>query len=93
MEVRRFDHAEKSRYEFGDEVIIIPKNLPKGLIIPMIKKDIRHGNYEEIAKKYNLSASTVRRYEKWKLIDDNLISPSGRIYSKAVDIFPIRKKQ
>jgi Mor family transcriptional regulator len=80
IEILGFKQAEKIRFEFGDSVIRIPKNLPKGIIIPMVIKDIKHSNYKEIAKHYNLSESTVRRYEKWKIINGNLISPSGQRY-------------
>lgn len=74
------ENAEKLRVEFRGEEIRIPVHPPKETLVPRIKEDLKNGTYEEIAKRYSLSVKTVRRYEKWKVKDGRLISPSGREY-------------
>ncbi|HDZ62553.1 MAG TPA: hypothetical protein ENH40_05350 [Nitrospirae bacterium] len=75
-----YDNAEKIREEFKDEEIRVPVKPPKTVIVPLIKDELKTGRYEEIAKKYNLSIDTVRRYEKWQVFKDKIVSPTGRVY-------------
>ena len=86
IDILGYEQAEKLRFELAGEVIRIPKSLPKCIIVPLVKKDLKDLDYQAVVKKYGLSECTVRRYEKWKIKDGNtndlkmLISPSGRVY-------------
>ncbi|MBF0474158.1 MAG: hypothetical protein HQK93_10600, partial [Nitrospirae bacterium] len=55
VEILGYEQAEKLRYALAGEVIRIPKKLPKCIIVPLIKKELKDGNYKELVKKYGLS--------------------------------------
>lgn len=81
IDILGYEQAEKLRWELAGEVVRIPKKLPKCVIVPLVKKELEINTYKDVVKKYQLSECTVRRYEKWKLKDGSLISPTGRIYN------------
>ena len=89
IDILGYEQAEKLRFELAGEVIRIPKSLPKCVIVPLVKKGLESRSYKDIANKYELSECTVRRYEKWKMKDGNLISPSGRVYDLGLDDFDL----
>lgn len=60
--------------------VYIPSVPDKEAIIYAIKVDLKTMSYKAICKKYGLKELTVRRYEKWKIINNKLISPNGREY-------------
>lgn len=80
IEIAGFEIAEKIRQEFAGEEIRIPSKLPVSYIVPLVKRELQSMNYEDIAKKYNLSVQTVRNYERWSIKTGNLISPDGKVY-------------
>jgi len=80
IDILGYEQAEKLRFEMAGEVVRIPKTLPKFIIVPLVKKDLKDLDYQAVVKKYGLSECTVRRYEKWKMKDGVLTSQSGREY-------------
>lgn len=75
-----FELSEIIRNEFLGEEIRIPSKLPVTYIVPIVKSELKKNDYKSIAKKYNLSELTVRRYERWEMREDKLISPDGHTY-------------
>jgi len=80
VDILGYELAERLRFELSGTVVRIPKNSPKCIIVPLIKNELKCCNYKDVVKKYGLSESTVRRYEKWKMKDGVLISPNGKKY-------------
>lgn len=80
IEIIGIELSEIIRERLKGEVIVAPSAPPKAYLVPLVKNELRERGYEELARKYRLSSRTIRRYEKWKLRHDRIISPSGREY-------------
>lgn len=72
--------SEIIRERLKGEQIAVPSAPPKAYLVPLVKDELRERGYEELARKYRLSSRTIRRYEKWEIHHDRIISPSGREY-------------